>query len=148
MTRFRRRLTAVIALLACALTPFAAGGHSAEVEGIKIGHAWAPPAAGQGVAVYMPLLNDRAEPVRLVGASTPIARTVRLRDGGGEDARFYDSLKLAPGQPVSLAAWRVHLWLDGLDRKLEVGDTFPLTVTFEPGGSVELEIYVEESPGH
>jgi copper(I)-binding protein len=73
---------------------------------------------------------------------------VRLREGADGEARFYDSLKLAPGQPVSLAEWRVHLWLEGLDRQLEVGDTFPLSVTFEPGGTVELEIYVEESPGH
>ncbi|MDZ7713560.1 MAG: hypothetical protein U5L06_10800 [Rhodovibrio sp.] len=42
----------------------------------------------------------------------------------------------------------MHLWLDGLNRALKVGDKFPLTLTFEPGGSVKLEIYVEEGPGH
>lgn len=148
MIPFRRGLTALFALLACALAPLAAAAHSAEVEGVKVGHAWAPPAEGDGAAVYMPILNDRDDAVSLVKASTPVAETVRLREGGGDEATFYDSLKLAPGQPVSLAEWRVHLWLDGLDRPLEVGDKFPLTVTFEPGGSVELEIYVEEGPGH
>jgi copper(I)-binding protein len=96
----------------------------------------------------MPILNDRDDSVSLVSASTPVAERVRLRETDAGEATFYTSLKLAPGQPVSLADWRVHLWLDGLNRQLEVGDTFPLTVTFEPGGSVELEIYVEESPGH
>jgi hypothetical protein len=148
LTRFRRHFAALIALLAGALAPIAAGAHSAEVEGVKIGHAWAPPAAGEGGAVYMPILNDRAEAVSLVSASTPVAERVRLRETDGGEATFYDSLKLAPGQPVSLAEWRIHLWMDGLSRDLEVGDKFPLTVTFEPGGSVELEIYVEESPGH
>ena len=148
MTRFRRRFAALIVLLAGALAPVTAGAHSAEVEGVKIGHAWAPPAEGDGAAVYMPILNDRDEAVSLVSASTPIAERVRLRETDDGAATFYSSLKLAPGQPVSLAEWRVHLWLDGLNRDLEVGDTFPLTVTFEPGGSVELEIYVEESPGH
>ncbi len=148
MTPFRRLLSASILFLASALTPLAAAAHSAEVEGVKIGHAWAPPAEGSGAAVYMPILNDRDDSVSLVSASTPIADTVRLREGDADDATFYDSLKLAPGQPVSLAEWRIHLWLDGLNRGLEVGDKFPLTVTFEPGGSVELEIYVEEGPGH
>jgi copper(I)-binding protein len=148
VTRFRRHFAALIALVGVALAPLAAAAHSAEVEGVKIGHAWAPPAEGEGAAVYMPILNDRDDAVSLVSASTPIADAVRLRDGDGEDATFYDSLKLAPGQPVSLAEWRIHLWLDGLNRTLKVGDKFPLTVTFEPGGSVELEIYVEESPGH
>jgi len=145
---FRRRLIACLALFGALFAPLAASAHSAEVEGVKIGHAWAPPAEGDGAAVYMPILNDRADAVSLVAASTPIADEVRLREGSAGDARFYDSLKLAPGQPVSLAEWRVHLWLEGLDRPLEVGDKFPLTVTFEPGGTVELEIYVEEGPGH
>lgn len=148
MTRFRHRFAALIVLLAGALAPVAAGAHSAEVDGIKIGHAWAPPAEGDGAAVYMPILNDRDDSVSLVSASTPVAERVRLRETDEGEVTFYTSLKLAPGQPVSLADWRVHLWLDGLNRQLEVGDTFPLTVTFEPGGSVELEIYVEESPGH
>ena len=148
MTPFRRRLTAAFAFAAGLLLPVAAAAHSAEVDGIKIGHAWAPPADGDGAAVYMPILNDRDGSVSLVSANTPIADEVRLREGAGGGATFYDSLKLAPGQPVSLAQWRVHLWLDGLNRALKVGDRFPLTVTFEPGGSVELEIYVEEGPGH
>jgi len=148
VTPFRGRLTALLALLLSALLPSAALGHSAESQGIKIGHAWAPPATGDGAAVYMPILNDRDAPVSLVSASTPIAERVRLRERDDGGTTFYDRLKLAPGQPVSLAEWRVHLWLDGLDRALEVGDKFPLTVTFEPGTSIELEIYVEEGPGH
>ncbi|MBK1668012.1 hypothetical protein CKO28_08180 [Rhodovibrio sodomensis] len=148
MTYVRRRLIACLALLAAALAPLTAGAHSAEVAGVKIGHAWAPPAKGDGTAVYMPILNDRDEAVSLVSASTPIAQRVRLRETDDGEATFYSSLRLAPGQPVSLAEWRLHLWLDGLNRDLEAGDKFPLTVTFEPGGSVELEIYVEASPGH
>ncbi|MDZ7711645.1 MAG: hypothetical protein U5L06_00300 [Rhodovibrio sp.] len=48
MTRFRRHLAALIALFGVALLPVAAAAHSAEVEGVKIGHAWAPPADGDG----------------------------------------------------------------------------------------------------
>ncbi|MDZ7713559.1 MAG: hypothetical protein U5L06_10795 [Rhodovibrio sp.] len=105
MTRFRRRLTAAFAFAAGLLLPVAAAAHSAEVEGVKIGHAWAPPADGDGAAVYMPILNDRDGPVSLVSASSPVAEEVRLREGDADDATFYDSLKLAPGQPVSLAEW-------------------------------------------
>nr|WP_276570046.1 copper chaperone PCu(A)C [Rhodovibrio salinarum] len=138
----------MLVLLAGAFAPLAAFAHSAEVEGIKIGHAWAPPTSGENAAVYMPIVNDRSDAVTLVSATTPVAESVVLRKGTGDDAQVYDALKLSPGQPVSLAEWAVHLWLQGIDRELQAGDRFPLTLTFEPGGAVELEIIVEDSPGH
>lgn len=144
----RRLLTAAAGALVLALAAPPAAAHSAQVAGIKIGHAWAAPAEGDTAAVYMPLLNERAETVALTGARTPVAETVTLRRGEGAAARTLDRLELAPGQAVALAAWRVHLRLDGLTRPLEAGDRIPLTLTFEPGGQVTLDVVVEATPGH
>jgi hypothetical protein len=147
-----RRLPPVLAavLLACAPAgvPMSVKAHSAEVDGIKIGHAWAPPAEGADAPVYMPILNDRDEEVTLAEARSPAAERVRLRRVEDGAPVFYDRLNLRAGQPVSLAEWRIHLWLEGLNRTLTEGDRVPVTLTFEPGGTVTIEVVVETGPGH
>jgi hypothetical protein len=147
----RRTLLAALALAALAAVaalPQAAGAHSAEKDRIKVGHAWAPPTDGPTGAIYMPLVNDRDADVTLTGASTPAAERVVLRTGKGAGAERLDTLTLQPGQPLSLAAWRVHLWMEGVKRPLQSGDRFPLTLQFEPGGALEIEVIVEPTPGH
>lgn len=142
-------LTALLALPVSLLaSPQPAATHGAKLNQIKIGHAWAPPTDGPGGAIYMPLVNDGNEDVRVTGASTPIAERVIIRTGKGEDAEQLDSLTLQPGQPLALAAWRAHFWMDGLERSLSEGDSFPLTLTFEPGRSIEIEVIVESMQGH
>jgi len=135
-------------LLPAALAPAPAAAHSAELNQIKIGHAWAPPTDGSSGPIYMPLLNDRDSDVTLTEIATPIAETVVLRTGKNENAQRIESLTLQPGQPLALAAWRVHLWMEGLRQPLQAGDRFPLTLTFEPGGQIEIEVIVESAPGH
>lgn len=147
-----RRTFFFIALLAVPAlvlpNPQPAAAHGAKLNQIKIGHAWAPPTNGSNGAIYMPLVNDGEADVRLTSASTPIAEHVIIRTGKGENAERLDSLTLQPGQPLALAAWRAHFWMDGLQRRLSEGDSFPLTLTFEPGGSIEIEVIVESMPGH
>jgi hypothetical protein len=144
----RRALLAALAFAVLAAAPQAATAHSAEKDRIKVGHAWAPPTEGPNGPIYMPLVNDRDADVTLTGASTPAAARVVLRTGKGEGAEELEALTLQPGQPLSLAAWRVHLWMEGIERPLDTGDSFPLTLQFEPGGALEIEVIVEPTPGH
>jgi hypothetical protein len=144
----RRALLAALVLAVLAAGPQTAAAHSAEKDRIKVGHAWAPPTEGSTGPIYMPLVNDRDRDVTLTGASTPVAERVVLRSGKGEGAEVRETLTLQPGQPLSLAAWRVHLWMEGVKRPLDTGDRFPLTLQFEPGGALEIEVIVEPTPGH
>lgn len=130
------------------LLPGVALAHSARLDQIKIGHAWAPPTVKESGAVYMPLLNDGDGEVRLVALSTPVAESVYLRKGKGANAERLESVTLQPGQPLALAAWRVHMWMEGLKRPLEEGQRFPLTLTFEEAGEVTIDVIVESTPGH
>lgn len=143
----RRALAVLVFILAL---PAAALSHSAQVGDISIGHMWASPTApdAEGAMVFMPLLNRGEAPDRLIGASTEIAEDAYLREGTGDDARRLNGLDLEPGEPVALAEWRAHIWLDGLKAPLEDGEAFALTITFERAGEVTFEVYVESEPGH
>lgn len=149
-TKVRRgsRLVIVlgIGLWAAAIGPALA--HSYKQGDIAIGHAWAPPTDDDAGAVYLPLLNRGEAPDGLVGASTPIARAVRIRIEKDGEVRWPDAVTLAPGKPIALAAWRQHLWLMGLKRPLKAGERFAMTLEFEKAGPIEIEVFVESSPGH
>jgi copper(I)-binding protein len=137
-----------ILVLALLVLPAAVLAHSAKLDQISIGHAWAPPTAEEAGAVYMPLLNDGDGKVRLVALSAPVAESIYLRKGKGGNAERLESVTLQPGQPLAMAEWREHVWLEGLKRPLEEGERFPLTLTFEPAGEVTIDVIVESAPGH
>lgn len=135
-----------IALLAPGAGPALA--HSYVQGDIAIGHAWAPPTKGDAAAVYLPLLNRGDAPDRLVDASSPIARDVRIRIENDGEVRWPGAVPLAPGEPIALAAWREHLWLVGLEHPLKAGERFEMTLDLEKAGAAEIEVVVATSPSH
>lgn len=143
-----RSLRAVLATFCIAFAAAPAGAHSYRLGDIAVGHIWAPPTApgATGGPVYAPLLNGGSTPARLADASTPAAREVRFVTEG-ETGRVSD-IDLPPGKPVSLAPWRVHLWLAGLERPLEEGDSFPLILDFGDAGTLDVTVVVETAAGH
>ncbi|RDD63416.1 copper chaperone PCu(A)C [Ferruginivarius sediminum] len=142
-----RRIALTLAVLLL-LLPGSALAHSAKLEKIAIGHAWAPPTEADAGPVYMPLLNDGDSEVHLVELSSPVAEKVYLRTGKGANAERIGDLVLQPGQPLALAAWRVHVWMEGLKRPLKVDDRFLLTLRFKDAGEVAIDVIVESTPGH
>lgn len=137
-----RMAAAALALLACAGTAMA---HSYKLGDIAIGHIWgSPPAAGaDGMAVYVPILNRGKGAVTLVGVHSPIAASAGFRRDRDGTVTEVDTIDIPSMKPVSLAAWREHIWLSGLNREIAVGDAFPLTLDFGPAGTVEVEVDVE-----
>lgn len=132
-------------LLAAGVGPALA--HSYKNGEIAIGHAWAPPTESDVAAVYLPLLNRGEVPDSLVAVSTPIAREVRIRIEKDGKVRWPEAVRLAPGKPIALAAWRQHLWLVGLRGPLKAGERFAMTLEFEKAGPIEIEVFVESSSG-
>ncbi len=117
---------------------------------MEVGHVWAPPSdpkAG-GVAVYGPLLNVGKDADRLVGASSPIAEKVRFRIAKDGKTTWPEAVDLAPGRPLALAPWRVHIWLSGLKHPLKDGDSFDLVLNFAKAGQHTVTVIVERTPGH
>lgn len=147
---FLRALGAGTALAALTLRTAPGRAHSYTLGDIAIGHVWTPPGEpGQnGAPIYGPLFNQGKEAVHLVGASSPAAEQVRFRVEKDGAVTWQDEIVLEPGKPVSLAPWRVHLWLDGLKEPLQQGQSIPLTLDFGHAGKKTVEVLVEPNGGH
>jgi hypothetical protein len=143
-------LAASAVLAAASLLPAPAAAHGYKLGAISIGHVWAPPPLPgvDGVPVYGPILNGGAQAVRLVGVSTPVANAARFRIAKDGAVSWPDAVEFRPGRPLAMAAWRRHIWLSGLTRPLNAGDSFELTLDFGPQGSKTVTVVVETAPGH
>lgn len=144
-----RPLPTVFAALSLLLASTAAMAHSYKLGDIAVGHVWAsPPEGGEGIAVYGPILNQGDAAVQLNGASTPVAKSVRIRAAVDGEGQWLDVIDLKPGDPLALAPWREHLWLMDLNRKLREGDAFEMTLDFGEAGSLTVQVEIEPEGGH
>jgi len=124
------------------------GAHAEDCGAIAASGVWAPPSlAGtdNGVA-YMILTNHGAAADRLLGVSTPVAEMAELHRDEVKDGimsmRPAGPVDLAPGATVTLAQGRLHLMLMGLKQPLKLGDRFPVTLSFEHGGPLTIDVPV------
>ena len=145
MHRFPRAVAVVIAL-ACANV---ASAHDYTLQRLRIDHPFAratPPGARSG-GIYMTIENGGTAVDRLVRVASPAAASVELHsmtmDGNVMRMRAITGLDIAPGAKVTLGSSGYHVMLVGLAKPLAVGDRFPLTLTFEKAGSVDVSVFVE-----
>lgn len=118
---------------------------------ILIEHAWARAAATANSAAYLTLENAGTEPDRLIGVATVAARSAELHSSsvdaqGVASMRPVQAVELPAGGQAQLAPGGLHIMLMGLTQPLEVGQHFPLSLTFEKAGSVTVEVAVEGRP--
>lgn len=149
---FKKAVPALAAGLVFVLqqTPSETLAHSYKLDDIAVGHVWAsPPEEGAGgIAVYGPILNRGDNSARLVGASSLVAEEVRFRISKDGEVDWLEFIELGPNKPVSLAAWREHIWLSGIRDSIERGDSFELILDFGDAGKLPVKIVVEDEGGH
>lgn len=123
--------------------------HDAKVGAITIQHPYAPamPGAAKTGIVYATIVN-RGDADRIVGATTTAAERVELhttvRDGTAMRMRAVEAIPLPMGGTLALQpGQRFHLMLINLAKPLREGDSFPMRLTFEKAGAVDLTIQVE-----
>ncbi len=143
MLRFT--MTAV-ALVGLATTAFA---QDFQVGDLAIDHPWsrATAASQANGAAYLMITNGGTAD-RIVAASTPRAARVELHthDMDGEGVmrmRQVEAIELPAGETTALQPGGLHIMLFELQGQLVEGETYPLTLTLEAAGSVELEVQVE-----
>jgi periplasmic copper chaperone A len=125
-----------------------AHAHSARHGDIKIGHAWALPSGNSyDGQCFMPLLNAGKQDDALVAARSDICAYIELRRNARYDAPAEAQFPLAPNKPMAMRPQATHLRLASLRRELKLGDRFPLILDFLHAGEIELEVYVEKTPG-
>ena len=144
------------ALIAAALLLPAcfANAHEYQSGTLQIAHPWSqqlPPNAPT-VAAYFVIHNAGSTADRLLGVDTPIAESAQLHqhlmEGDVMKMQPVPSVDIAPGATVTFAPMAYHVMLLGLkDRGLLAdGKQFPLTLTFEKAGKVEVQVSVQRMP--
>ena len=136
-------------LYVCCVSPIA----RADSLPIKIENAWmqAVPPVADTTAAYMKIINLGQGPLRLVGASSPVAIrvepmiTTRQERNGQEilGMEAVPDLEIAPGATLELKPGGDHLMIMGLTSHPLEGERVKLTVRFAPGDQrLDLEVPV------
>ena len=142
-----RNLLAIFFLLAAGPAPAA--------DTLVVSNAWireAPPTS-HVLAGYVTLTNTGSEPVVITGVSGPDFSSVEIhsteiRDGVARMLR-HPTLEIGAGASVVLEPGGMHFMLFNPVRPLSAGDTSTLTLTGEPGISLEVSHeVVRRAPGH
>jgi periplasmic copper chaperone A len=137
----------MIGLLALVAPALAQGQTAGD---LAIGHPWTRPTPGTmtpGVG-YMTVENHGPTDDRLLAAESPAAATVTMhrsevRDGVARMAPQEEGIAIPAHGSVSLEPGGYHLMLGGLKQPLTLGQSIPLTLSFERAGRVTVELRVE-----
>jgi copper(I)-binding protein len=145
------RLLALTSLAALAFSvPAVAGDY--RVGGVEVRRPWTrPAAAGMNGVGYFTLANVGAKPVKLIGVESPAARSVTLHQtrqtGGVSSMRpVAGGVVVAPGARIAFAPGGYHLMLMGLTSAQTLGGKTPLTLVFEGGRRMKIDLSVEAGP--
>lgn len=149
MFAFRTRFAAPL-LAAAVIATLSAGAlaHGYTVGKLSISHPWAKASAGMAAngAAFLKITNS-GDADRLVAAKTTAADRAELHthsmDGGVMKMRQVEAIEIPAGSTVALEPGGLHVMLFGLKAPLKEHDKFPLTLTFEKSGSVDVEVQVE-----
>jgi copper(I)-binding protein len=144
----KRLLIVLTICLACA---GAAMAQTAPGPTIEIAHPFARATAvtAKTGAAYFSIVNTGTSDDRLIAAASPIAEKCEphstIDDKGVMRMRPLASIEVKAGGRVELKPGGMHLMLTGLKAPLKVGESFPLTLTFEKAGAVTVTVGVEKA---
>ncbi len=149
-----RSLTAgIVAAGAVGFTAGIASAQNYHAGQINVDNPWALATTGVDLtngAAYMRLTDHGAQPDLLVSASSPVARKVELHVFNVENGVYgmhpVSAIEVSPGTaPTVLEPGGAHVMLEGLTQPLKVGDSFPLTLSFEKAGKLRVNVRIESS---
>jgi periplasmic copper chaperone A len=120
---------------------------------IGITHAWAratSATAKTGVA-YLTMANKGASDDKLIAVASQVADKAELHttvmDNNVMKMRPLAAVDIKAGGQAELKPGGMHIMLIGLKAPLKVGDKFPVTLSFEHAGKIEVMVTVEKPGG-
>lgn len=134
-------------LLAAALAALLATSALAQ-DGPHVEDAYARASANSG-AIFLTIVNHSDQPDRLLSAASDVAERVELHthkeDANGvmQMLQVEEGFAISGGGTYKLDRGGDHIMLMGLTRPLAQGDTVTLTLTFERGEVVTLDVPVD-----
>jgi periplasmic copper chaperone A len=141
------KLALIVVLFALAPGAFAQGGGTSTIA-VEGPWARATPGGARTGAVYMTLANKTNASDRLTAASSDVAAEVQIHEmsvvnGIMKMRQLTDGLAIPAGGSVTLKPGSYHVMLIGLKKPLTVGETFPLTLTFQKAGNISVTVQVK-----
>lgn len=116
---------------------------------INVTDVWARASNVSTGAVYMTIANSGSTDDRLIATQSPVAKTVQMHteidDHGIMKMRPLQSIDVKANGKATLAPGGMHLMLIGLKHRLKNGQTFPLTLTFEKAGKIDVTVAVKKA---
>ncbi|QYK42652.1 MAG: copper chaperone PCu(A)C [Paracoccaceae bacterium] len=140
-------LSRILPAAFAALLAFPALAH----DGVHIENAYARVAASGSGAVFFDIVNHAAEADRLVAAASDAAARVELHTHVQDAQGVMRMVEVKDGIPVganetrSLMRGGDHVMLMGLTRPLKDGDVISVTLTFERGEAITVEVPVDNA---
>jgi periplasmic copper chaperone A len=118
----------------------------AQTATVEVTHPWARASTGNVGVVYMTIKNTGPVDDRLVAATTPVAAQAQLHvsinTNGVMSMRPLSSIAVKANGQAILRPDGMHLMLVGLKQPLKAGETFPLTLTFQKAGNLDVTVAV------
>ncbi len=110
--------------------------------------ARATPAGARTGVVYVTLINNGSSSDSLLSAATPVADQVQFHTASEENGvsrmREMRTVDVTPGARVTFSPGGLHIMMVGLKQPLKEGQTFPLTLTFEKAGKIDVTVPIEK----
>jgi copper(I)-binding protein len=138
-------------LIAVLLSPsLFASAHEYSAGELHIEHPWSRemPAVAPTAAAYFVVHNKGAEADRLLSVSTPVAGKAELHEHIHADGLMkmqqVQNVAIPAGGEVKFEPMGYHVMLFNLKQQAKDGERFPLTLTFEKTGAVEVEVAVQK----
>jgi len=98
-------------------------------------------------AVFFTVVNNGTEDDALIAAAADIAGSAEIHETVMNDSQAMmqpvEKIDVPAGGEVTLEPGGLHVMLLDLPEPLEVGQTFPVELTFEKAGTVELTVEVQ-----
>jgi periplasmic copper chaperone A len=141
------RRTLITALLSLGSAAFAQTQTAPKVEA-----AWARPTVnGQAGGGGFLKITGTSQPDRLLSITAKISKAVELHsmemEGNVMRMRQIDAIEIPAGKTVELKPGGLHVMFVGLTQTLKNGATIPLTLRFEKGGEVKVDMKVMNPAG-
>ncbi|HUA55901.1 MAG TPA: copper chaperone PCu(A)C [Candidatus Sulfotelmatobacter sp.] len=141
------QLVLIVIPFAFAPAAFAQGSGASPIA-VEGPWARATPAGARTGAVYMTLANKANASDRLTAAASDVAAEVQIHEmsvvnGIMKMRQLTDGLAIPAGGSVTLKPGSYHVMLIGLKKPLTVGETFPLTLTFQRAGNISVTVQVK-----
>ncbi|HMO07444.1 MAG TPA: copper chaperone PCu(A)C [Paracoccaceae bacterium] len=120
-------------------------------DGIHIENPYARVGASGSGAAFFDIVNHSAEPDRLISAASEAAERVELHTHVEDAQGVMRMIEVKDGIPVgghetsALARGGNHVMLLGLRQPLKDGDVLLLTLTFERGEVITVEVPVDNA---